>query len=29
MRGGEQVKDPGKLFKRVWNYMMGGTSGTS
>lgn len=24
MRGGEQVKDPGKLFKRVWNYMMAG-----
>ena len=24
MRGGEQVKDPGKLFKRVWNYMMVG-----
>ena len=24
MRGGEKVKDPGKLFKRVWNYMMAG-----
>ena len=24
LRGGEKVKDPGKLFKRVWNYMMAG-----
>lgn len=24
MRGGEKVKDPGKLFKRVWNYMLAG-----
>ncbi len=24
LRGGQEVKDPGKLFKRVWNYMMAG-----
>ncbi|MBR5753866.1 MAG: ABC transporter ATP-binding protein, partial [Clostridia bacterium] len=24
MRGGSEVKEPGKLFKRVWNYMMAG-----
>ena len=24
LRGGTEVKDPGKLFKRVWNYMMAG-----
>ena len=24
LRGGEKVKDPWKLFKRVWNYMMAG-----